>query len=58
MIRVIRICDKCGKDYEQELPPDSEFVRYEIDFICSDCFLAYRLGEEKYIKKVPEPQKT
>lgn len=42
-IRVIRICDQCKKEYEQNL--DHLFgecvVTYRLKFYCSDCLLEY-----------------
>ena len=45
-IRVIRICDECGTEYEQVIggtAVERAFVkkvgevRYPVDFVCSDC---------------------
>ncbi len=38
-IKVIRICDRCKKEYEQTINENQEEFICPIPFICSDCIL-------------------
>jgi len=45
-IRVIRKCDKCGTEHEQNIDPSDEIVTYPVSFTCSDCVLREGKKEE------------
>jgi len=54
MIKVVRTCDTCKKDYEQNIKNSAtrtgNIVTFTIDFECSDCILKKaRKNEEQTI---------
>ena len=54
-IKVIRICDKCKKKYKQIIDKlEINTVKYDIDFICSDCILKEQKEQKEDEQKEDE----